>query len=707
MNFINSIQILILFILPAAWSGSFYGNSFCSDDLFRKGIISLNQKDTTMAEKYFSESIRLNNNADSYYELAKILLNRNTYLSRNRAFEISYMAVLLQPDNIKFSYLYASIAKDFAKFSAIDQYKKIISLDSSQVEAWYQLGSIKEKDFTEYDKSVRNVDGFISPLQEYANEDFNEAEKYFLQALKFDSTNYKTSLKLSLMYDLAGKSKKGIPLLKRLIETNRDDKDVHLCLGLLFYKTDKFKDSFEEYKKALDLMNKEEIDDFTLNSVKFLLSPVLSDSSKQMNDYDYKEFIDIYWKSTDPLYLTEYNERLLEHYSRVAFANLHFSVPSLKIVGWKSNRGETILRYGEPLNRMRIRPSIGDKISMKTEVWNYNGFSLGFTDMTSSGNYLFAAPAGEKDKNIPQFPGDSQSFIEDLKKGYYTFYNPKYEGPKFDIVYDVYQFKNKDVRNHSDLYINYGLIPIDSLLNNGTYNLAHTSAFFLLNDYSNMVIENKEKYKNLSPRSVISTISNPILYTNILKLPVTSDSGNYSFEILRDFDKGVSTNRGKIKIRKFSNTRLDVSDILLASRIETERAETFTINRSNVNILSNPTNQFINKNPLYVYYEVYNLKKDETGLTDFEQEVEISEYEEEKVSDIEKAISAVKKFLGISKGEEISFSSNYQSKEVNPQIYYRLDLAKAKTGKYVLRITVKDKIANSKISVKTIIDWIN
>jgi hypothetical protein len=101
------------------------------------------------------------------------------------------------------------------------------------------------------------------------------------------------------------------------------------------------------------------------------------------------------------------------------------------------------------------------------------------------------------------------------------------------------------------------------------------------------------------------------------------------------------------------------------------------------------------------------MKKDESGLTDFEQEVEISEYEEEKVSDIEKAISAVGKFLGISKGEEISFSSNYQSKEVNPQIYYKLDLAKAKTGKYVLRITVKDKIANSKISVRTIIDWIN
>ena len=73
-------------------------------------------------------------------------------------------------------------------------------LDSNQVDAWYNLGLLKEEDFTEYNNSVRNVDGFISPLQEYADEDFNEAEKYYLGALKIDSVNYQTILKLSLMF---------------------------------------------------------------------------------------------------------------------------------------------------------------------------------------------------------------------------------------------------------------------------------------------------------------------------------------------------------------------------------------------------------------------------------------------------------------------------------------------------------------------------
>ena len=73
---------------------------------------------------------------------------------------------------------------------------------------------MKEEDFTEYNNSVRNVDGFIAPLQEYADEDFNEAEKYYLNVLKIDSVNYQTILKLSLMYNKGNKPEKGIPFYK-------------------------------------------------------------------------------------------------------------------------------------------------------------------------------------------------------------------------------------------------------------------------------------------------------------------------------------------------------------------------------------------------------------------------------------------------------------------------------------------------------------
>ncbi len=679
-----------------------------SKELYKKGIEAIHSKDTLNAEKYFKESIRENSDAASYYELAKIQFNHNTFYSRNLAFENSRKAVWKEPNNLEYNYFYAEICKSFARFTAFDQYKKILELDSNQVDAWFNLGVLKEKDFTEYNNSVRNVDGFIAPLQEYADEDFKEAEKYYLNALKLDTVNFQTILKLSLMYDKGNKPKKGIPLLQRLININKADKEIHLALGLLYYKTSKLKECFTEYQNAIELMSEKEKEDFTFNSVKSLLQPAYDYVMKEMSDYELRDFIDLYWKVSDPLYITDYNERLLEHYSRVAYANLNFSVPSMKIVGWKSNQGEVILRYGEPLNRTRIRPSLGDKVNMKTEVWDYSGFTLGFTDMAQSGNFIFAAPAGEKDKTAPQFSGDSQTFMNDLRSEYFTHYEPKYEGQKFDIVYDVLQFKSSELRNHTDLYIDYGLNPIDSLIHNGILNVEHDAAFFFFNNNSEEHIKKKEHIKSLGSKNIVSTITHPILYTNTLHVPAITDSGYYSLEILRNLDKGVSSNRGRMGIKKFSNIHLDISDIILASRIETGHESKFTINRNKISILSNPTKQFMKgASPIYVYYELYNLKKNSSGLTDFEQEVEVKEYSEENKSGLEKTIGDIGKFLGFGKGEGISFSSKYQSAEVNPQIHYQLDLSKAKTGKYLITLTVTDKIDNSKVSSQTIIDWTN
>jgi len=678
-----------------------------SKELYKKGIEAIKSRDTLNAEKYFKESIREDSDAASYYELAKIQFHHNTFYSRNLAFENSYIAVWKEPKNLEYNYFYANICKSFARFTAFDQYNKILALDSNQVDAWYNLGLMKEEDFTEYNNSVRNMDGFMAPLQEYADEDFNEAEKYYLNALKIDSVNYQTILKLSLMYNKGNKPEKGIPFLQRLIKLNKADKEIYLALGLLYYKTSKLKECFTEYQKAIELMSEKEKEDFTFNSVKTLLQPVYDSAMKEMSDYELKEFIDLYWKVSDPLYLTDYNERLLEHYSRVAYANLNFSVPSMNVVGWKSNQGEVVLRYGEPLNRTRIRPSMDNRVNMKTEVWNYNGFTLGFTDMAQSGNFIFAAPAGEKDKTAPQFGGDSQTFMNDLRSEYFTYYEPKFEGQKFDIVYDFLQFKSSETRNHTDLYIDYGLNPIDSLVNSGILNVEHDAAFFFFNNNSEEQIKKKEHIMSLGSRNIVSTITYPILYTNTLHVAAITDSGYYSLEILRNVDKGVSANRGRIRIKKFSNVHLDMSDVILASRVENGSQTKYNINRNKISILPNLTKQFMKGAPTYVYYEIYNLKKNSSGLTDFEQEVELKEYNEENKSGLEKTISDIGKLFGFGKGEGISFSSSYQSAEVNPQIYYQLDLSKAKTGKYLIIITVKDKVDGSKVSSQTVIDWTN
>ncbi len=122
---------------------------------------------------------------------------------------------------------------------------------------------------------------------------------------------------------------KGIPYLKKLIRLYPENKDAHLYLGLLYYRTLQLDSAYYEYKKAIGLMDTQEKEDFTFNSVKVLLEPLLKNKINNISRNSLRQIIYMFWKERDPLNLTSYNERLLEHYTRVAYSNLRFSVPKL------------------------------------------------------------------------------------------------------------------------------------------------------------------------------------------------------------------------------------------------------------------------------------------------------------------------------------------------------------------------------------------
>ncbi|MEG8947592.1 GWxTD domain-containing protein [Rosettibacter firmus] len=660
-----------------------------------KGKKALENKDTLLAEKFFLESIRKYNDADSYYQLGNINLKRNTYNFRNLAYEYFKKATLLEPHNINYRFAYATLMKDFAKISAIREFQKILEIDSTHIPTYLSLAELKSLEFNEYNNSVRKLsDEFYASLQDYANKDFYEAENYYLKALKLDSTNYEANFKLSLLYENAGKPEKGIPLLIRLINLKKDDKDIHLLLGLLYYKTSKFNLSYNEYRKAIALMNREEKEDFTFNTVKFLIEPLYQNVINRISEIELKKFIDVYWKVMDPLYMTDYNERLLEHYSRVVYSNLHFSVPKLGLIGWKTNRGEIVLRYGEPLNFIRLRPSMGENgFMMKTEIWDYEDMSFGFTDMASSGNYLFSWPSNEKDKVHSQFSGNTLDYINTLRKIRYSFYEPKYEGPNFDINYSVLQFKSEKKLYQTDMYFNY-LIDVPDSLFNTNEKIKHKIGIFFFDKYY------EEQLKKID--SIIINKNEKDKYVNTLAVSSYPDSGFISFEIIREGDNGTYSNREDFEIKRFSNTELCLSDILLSKKISKEKIK--GILRKNIYFTPDPLNQFSRSDSIYLYYEIYNLRRNENGICDFEQRISIKKYKEKSESGFEKIASAVSNIFGLNDDSEIIVTSNYKTLEDSPQIILQLDMKNYLPEKYSITITIKDNISKREVSSSTFIN---
>ncbi|MDP6041558.1 MAG: GWxTD domain-containing protein [Candidatus Latescibacteria bacterium] len=110
-----------------------------------------------------------------------------------------------------------------------------------------------------------------------------------------------------------------------------------------------------------------------------------------------------FWREQDPLFLTKYNERRLEHYARLAYANLRYSQPRRGVEGWKTNPGQTYIKFG----RHRQRLVKGDAYAL-TETWVYEGFKLDFrtTPRQGLGGRIFnwqsgyAPPMARPDRNV-------------------------------------------------------------------------------------------------------------------------------------------------------------------------------------------------------------------------------------------------------------------------------------------------------------------
>lgn len=95
-----------------------------------------------------------------------------------------------------------------------------------------------------------------------------------------------------------------------------------------------------------------------------------------------------FWARLDPTPDTPENELMVEYYSRVEFANQHFSS---YFPGWKSDMGRIYIKYGPP-DFVERQPFSID--SQPYEIWEYykHNLRLIFVDTSGFGNYRLVRP---------------------------------------------------------------------------------------------------------------------------------------------------------------------------------------------------------------------------------------------------------------------------------------------------------------------------
>jgi len=162
-----------------------------------------------------------------------------------------------------------------------------------------------------------------------------------------------------------------------------------------------------------------------------------------------------------------------------------------------------------------------------------------------------------------------------------------------------------------------------------------------------------------------------------------------AIEIQDESSENTGISREMISVESFETDNLQLSDIVFAAKIDTEITKPEFSSRG-LEIIPNPVRIYKTNQPLYVYYEIYNLRLTAPGISNYTVEYKINKYEE-KGSPVARLFSGIGRLIGIGdEKDEISTSYKYSGYNPTERQYLTINMKDAETGVYQLSLTVSD-----------------
>jgi len=177
------------------------------------------------------------------------------------------------------------------------------------------------------------------------------------------------------------------------------------------------------------------------------------------------------------------------------------------------------------------------------------------------------------------------------------------------------------------------------------------------------------------------------------------EPGDYLFaiEIQDQSSKNIGRKRDKISVESFKSDSLKLSDIILAVTIDSISKESEFTSRG-FEIIPNPVRHYKIGEPLYIYYEIYNLRLGPPGLTNYTVEYKINRLKKKRSAFI-RLFAGIGRLLGIEgKKEEISTLYSFSDVNTVEKQYLTINMETDEPGLYHLSLSVNDLNSGQKVS---------
>lgn len=579
--------------------------------------------------------------AAAYNALAKLYLLENTPGARKQAERAASRAIGIDRDNLDYQLTRGDVYWSQGFFTkAKNHYERVLEKNPEAVTASYKAGFIALGHYMFERDRLSNHHGpaTLAHQKVFASEEMRRVEIFLGKCIDLDTGFLDAYYQLGLAYYESNRYADMITLMASLMREHPDNSDALLFTALALQAEGKLQSAQKYYTRALASMGPEQ------RAVLESLDLVASEDQKSeimraegsgitlgsRGKWEGSETRDRFWKQSDPLFLTDYNERRMEHYARVAYATLRFSTPSGGIEGWKTARGRTYIKFG----RYRYRRSGFQTFAYET--WYYEDYRFGFispdgfsgwgfdTEVGLGGpsiaagiawcklrdtahlsptdqmEVMFAAPP----PGVPGWVNDPAMYQPRGEEALQTF-APRYVDPfapsKYSVPHLVTAFREQD---RIRLELAYA-VPVSRMKASDYGHVTFDDGLFLFDETWN------DLHRKID---VVSAPSDHGYITRHRTVQLDPGDVQVAVEIGDHLGGSIGTFRENRTLH-VPDSLLAMSDLLLARRIAPHSA--FPEARTDLDITPNPLRSFRQDDPVFVYFELYNLERDTFGRTHY------------------------------------------------------------------------------------------
>ena len=475
--------------------------------------------------------------------------------------------------------------------SAITDFKRAIDVNPLFTEAYVELGDAYLEQMLQY-RDRYTADEIPLSFETFAREDARAARNAFLRALQLNPTHRTALFKLGLLYYEEGKIDSMLSLFQQAQQWDPEGVNFWLFCGLGYQEKGEYRQAARFFQQALALMDEHQ---------RRLMS-----NPKILNNHFVRlvENVDsaTFWARQDPLYLTEENEFHQEFMARLAYVNLRFGVPALHLEGWETERGQAYLFFGKPLRIIRYGKTFeGKSILAPAELWIYKDFSLMFEDVFWNGNFRLANPELQT-TGVSAFKSRSPVDFTVVARSAYATHKSVFEltmpGGKLDVKGYFASFLNP-VRNVPEIFVAVevpfrSFQALDSLnLKIGFYQRDSLPQPLFIGE-----VDPLQYQQHYVPRE------RRFLYA--FNVPVKTTRFAYSLEIMETVHQQATIVRDSLNLPSPNVKQFAMSDVVLAKSITTKPGGGIPFRRG-LYIIPAFQYKFSRKNPINLYFELYNL----------------------------------------------------------------------------------------------------